>query len=94
MAPDEHGRAAMKPAYAARPATPTTVPAHEKEIRSRGSMGEGKGDILRADLLQHYQPSRHARGSWPVLQPAGGCERPVGQPSSWESLAQHAGKVQ
>ena len=27
VAPDEHGRAAMKPAYAARPATPTTVPA-------------------------------------------------------------------
>ena len=27
MAPDEHGRAAMKPAYAARPATATTVPA-------------------------------------------------------------------
>ena len=56
-------------------------------------MGEGKGDILRADLLQHYQPSRYARGSWPVLQPAGGCEGPVGQPSSWESLARHAGKV-
>ena len=65
----------------------------EKERRGRGSMGEGKGDILRADLLQHYQPSWYARGSWPVRQPAGGCERPVGQPSSWELLARHAGKV-